>query len=97
MANKKSVWTVTTKPYSEAHFATYPPELIVDCIKAGSEEGDIILDPFSGAGTTAMVARKLNRNFVAIELNPKYIDIADKRLDKELGIFRDVIAQRSER
>lgn len=87
MANKRSVWTVTTKPYSEAHFATYPPELIVDCIKAGSEEGDVILDPFSGAGTTAMVARKLNRNFVAIELNQKYIDIANKRLDKELGMF----------
>lgn len=88
MANKKSVWTVTTKPYSEAHFATYPPELIVDCIKAGSEPGDTILDPFSGAGTTAMVAQKLDRNFIAIELNQKYIDIADKRLNKELGLFR---------
>lgn len=88
MANKKSVWTITTKPYSEAHFATFPPELIVDCIKAGSVDGDIILDPFSGAGTTAMVARKLNRNFIAIELNQKYIEIANKRLDKELGLFR---------
>lgn len=88
MANKKSVWTVTTKPYSEAHFATFPPELIVDCIKAGSAEGDIVLDPFSGAGTTAMVASKLNRNFIAIELNQKYIDIANRRLDKELGLFR---------
>ncbi len=87
-ANKKSVWTVNTKPYPEAHFATYPPELILDCIKAGSAEGDIILDPFSGSGTTAMVAAKLNRNFVGVELNQKYIDISNKRLDKELGLFR---------
>jgi len=94
-ANKRSVWTVTTKPYSEAHFATFPPELIVDCIKAGSEEGDIVLDPFSGAGTTAMVAKKLNRNFVVIELNPKYINISKRRLHKELGVFKDVIAQRN--
>lgn len=88
MANKKSVWTIVTQPYSEAHFAAFPPALIVDCIKAGSAEGDIILDPFSGAGTTAMVAQKLNRNFIAIELNPKYIEIAERRLDKELGMFR---------
>jgi len=88
MANKKSVWTVTTKPYSEAHFATYPPELIVDCIKAGCPEGGVVLDPFFGAGTTGLVAQKLNRNFIGIELNPKYIEIADKRLTKELGLFR---------
>lgn len=87
-ANKRSVWTVPTKPYREAHFATFPPELIIDCIKAGSAPGDIVLDPFSGAGTTAMVAAKLDRNFIAIELNQKYIDIANKRLDKELGMFR---------
>ena len=86
--NKRSVWTINTRPYSEAHFATFPPELIVDCIKAGSAEGDIILDPFSGAGTTAMVSAKLNRNFIAIEINQKYVDIANRRLDKELGMFR---------
>lgn len=88
MSNKRSIWTCCTKAYAEAHFATFPAELIVDCIKAGSAEGDIILDPFSGAGTTAMVAQKLNRNFIAIELNQKYIDIAERRLDKELGMFR---------
>lgn len=87
MANKKSVWTVTTKPYSEAHFATYPPDLIVDCIKAGCPEGGIVLDPFMGAGTTAMVARKLNRQYVGFELNPEYIRIAHNRLQKELGMF----------
>lgn len=85
--NKRSVWTVTTKPYSEAHFATYPPDLIVDCIKAGCPEGGLILDPFMGAGTTAMVARKLNRNYVGFELNPEYIKIAQNRIHNELGMF----------
>lgn len=87
MANKKSVWTVTTKPYSEAHFATYPPDLIVDCIKAGCPEGGIVLDPFMGAGTTALVARKLNRNYIGFELNPEYIRIAKNRLQSQLGLF----------
>ncbi len=160
MANKRSVWTVTTKPFAEAHFATFPEDLIVDCIKAGTSEygccggcgapwervtesekhfmsgsgksgnpisgkngdslqgggttGDIrkgptietttigweptcrcnlpavpciVLDPFMGAGTTALVARKLNRNYIGLELNPAYIKIAEKRLKKELGIF----------
>ncbi len=85
--NKRSVWTVTTKPYSEAHFATYPPDLIVDCIKAGCPEGGLVLDPFMGAGTTAMVARKLNRNYVGFELNPEYIKIAQNRIHAELGMF----------
>lgn len=73
MANKRSVWTVTTKPFKEAHFATYPQDLIVDCIKAWCPEGGIVLDPFGGAATTAVVARKLNRNFVLCEINEKYI------------------------
>jgi DNA modification methylase len=87
MRNKRDVWSVNTKPYSEAHFATYPQELIVDCIKAGCPVGDVVLDPFMGSGTTAVVARKLNRNFIGIELNPKYIKLAEKRLYNELGIF----------
>ena len=86
-ANKRSVWTVTTKPFKEAHFATFPEELIIDCIKAGCPPDGIVLDPFSGAGTTALVARKLNRNFIAIELNPQYINIAKKRLHDQLGFF----------
>ncbi len=148
--NKRSVWTVNTKPYSEAHFATFPPELITDCIKAGCPEfvcnkcgkaresiiakkyvkhenwyGDkqsvrnsrgtagnsyneligssvigltdcrcnegfspgIVLDPFMGAGTTAMVARVLNTNFVGIELNPEYVEIANKRLKTKIAMF----------
>jgi len=86
-ANKRSVWTVSTKPFKEAHFATFPQDLITDCIKAGCPENGIVLDPFMGGGTTALVARKLNRNFIGIELNEKYIAIANKRLRKELGMF----------
>lgn len=85
--NKRTVWTVATKPFREAHFATFPEELIYDCIKAGCPENGIVLDPFMGAGTTGLVARKLNRNFVGIELNPEYIEIAESRLSKELGMF----------
>ena len=88
MANKKSVWTVTTKPFAEAHFATFPQDLIVDCIKAGCPEGGIVLDPFMGAGTTALVARKLNRNFIGFELNESYIAIANNRIESELGMFK---------
>lgn len=87
MANKKSVWTVTTKPFKEAHFATFPEDLIVDCIKAGCPVDGVVLDPFMGAGTTALVSRKLNRNYIGFELNPDYIKIANKRLHDELGFF----------
>lgn len=78
--NKRTVWTITTKPFKEAHFAVYPPELIETPIKAGCPENGIVLDPFMGSGTTGLVAKKLNRNFVGIELNPEYIKIAEKRL-----------------
>lgn len=81
-ANKKSVWTVTTKPFKEAHFATFPKDLIVDCIKAGCPEGGIVLDPFMGAGTTTCVALENFRNFIGCELNPEYIKIAEKRLSQ---------------
>lgn len=86
-ANKRSVWTVTTKPFSEAHFATFPQDLIIDCIKAGCPDGGIVLDPFMGAGTTALVARKLNRNYIGFELNPEYLKISENRLRRELGMF----------
>lgn len=86
-ANKRSVWTVTAKPLKDAHFATFPEDLIVDCIKAGCPEDGIVLDPFMGAGTTALVARKLNRNFIGCELNPEYIKIAENRIKKQIGLF----------
>ena len=85
--NKRSVWTVSTKPFSEAHFATFPEELINPCVLAGCPEGGLVYDPFMGAGTTALVARKLNRNYIGFELNPEYIEIANKRLYKELGMY----------
>lgn len=86
--NKRSVWTVASKSVKEAHFATFPQELVLDCVKAGSRPGDIVLDPFSGTGTVAIVARKLDRHYIAIELNPKSNAIAKKRLYKELGMFK---------
>ena len=85
--NKRNVWTVTTKPCKEAHFATFPKDLIEPCIKAGCPEGGIVLDPFGGSGTTGIVASQNNRNAILIELNKDYIDIANKRIHKELGLF----------
>lgn len=87
MRNKRDVWIVAPAQLSEAHFATFPEHLIVPCIKAGCPEGGIILDPFIGAGTTALVARKLNRNFIGCELNPDYVTIANNRLKQKLGLF----------
>ena len=87
-ANKKSVWSVPTYSYKGAHFATFPPKLIIPCILAGCPEDGVVFDPFMGAGTTALVARKLNRNYLGIELNPEYVEIAEKRLRTELGLFQ---------
>ena len=78
--NKRSVWTVTKKPYKGAHFATYPRELIEPCIKAGSEKGDLVLDPFMGSGTTAMVSKELGRNYIGCELNNDYENLIKQRL-----------------
>ena len=81
--NKRSVWSITTKPFSEAHFAVFPPELPTLCIKAGSKEGDIILDPFMGSGTTAWVAQRLSRKWIGVELNPEYVKIIEKRVSQQ--------------
>ncbi|MCP5115062.1 MAG: site-specific DNA-methyltransferase [bacterium] len=78
--NKRTVWTVASKPFPGAHFAVFPPKLIEPCIKAGAKTGDVVLDPFTGAGTTAVVAKDLGCRFVGAELNTEYIDIAAKRL-----------------
>lgn len=78
--NKRDVWTVVTKGYREAHFATYNPDLIEPCILAGSRSGDTVLDPFNGSGTTGAVAIKHGRNYVGCELNPAYIELTKKRL-----------------
>ena len=78
--NKRTVWAVPTKPFKEAHFATYPPDLIEPCILAGCPEGGIVLDPFMGAGTTAMVTLQNRRRYIGVEINPEYVEIAERRL-----------------
>lgn len=83
--NKRSVWTILPKPFAGAHFATYPPELVKPCIQAGCPQGGLVLDPFTGSGTTAQVARDYGRRFVGWELNPEYCEIAAKRLAQ--GVF----------
>lgn len=85
--NKRDVWSVNVKPCKEAHFATYPAELIKPCILAGCPEGGVVLDCFMGAGTTALVAKSLDRNYLGIELNPEYKEIAEKRLYNTFGMF----------
>jgi DNA modification methylase len=90
--NKRSVWEVATQPFSEAHFATFPPALIEPCILAGCAKGGTVLDPFGGAGTTGLVADRLQRNAILIELNEEYAEIARRRLAKDGGMFSEVLA-----
>ena len=90
MRQKRSVWNVGVARYAGAHFAVYPPALIEPCILAGSAEGDTVLDPFSGSGTTGEVALKNGRNYVGIELNPEYAAISEKRITDALGMFANV-------
>jgi DNA modification methylase len=85
--NRRSVWTVATQPYSGAHFATFPPALIEPCILAGSRLGDTVLDPFGGAGTTGLVADRLGRSSVLIELNPTYAAMASRRIVDDCPLF----------
>lgn len=77
--NIRSVWTIATQPYSEAHFATFPEQIPERCIKAGCPEGGVVLDPFIGSGTVAKVAIRLRRNWIGIDLNPAYSNLAEKR------------------
>lgn len=83
MRNKRSVWEIATYPYSEAHFATFPEDIPEICIKAGTKEGDIVLDPFMGSGTVGMVAKRFKRNYIGCELNQKYIEMAERRIANE--------------
>ena len=77
--NKRSVWTIATQPYAEAHFATFPEEIPKLCILAGSKPGDTVLDPFAGSGTVGKAALELGRRAILIELNPAYIELAKER------------------
>jgi len=88
--NLRNVWTIATQPYSGAHFATMPPELAERCIKAGSKPGDAVLDPFGGAGTSGLVADRLNRHATLIELNPEYRTLAAERITDDAPLFAGV-------
>ena len=90
--NRRSVWTVATQPFSQAHFATFPPALIEPCILAGCPIGGNVLDPFGGAGTTGMVADRLQRNATLIELNPDYAKMSRARMIDDGGMFTEVMA-----
>ena len=91
--NRRSVWTVATQPFSEAHFATFPPALIEPCILAGCPKGGTVLDPFFGAGTTGLVADRHGRKCIGIELNPEYAAIADRRINADAPLFAKVAAE----
>lgn len=94
--NKRTVWSIPSMPFPDAHFATFPPELPELCIKAGCPKGGTVLDPFSGAGTTALVADRLQRNAIGIELNPEYAAMAQRRIDGDRGGLLDVMEAAAE-
>jgi len=85
LANKRSVWSINTRPYEGAHFATFPEDLIQPCILAGSKAGDIVLDPFGGSGTTGKVAIDYGRKAILCELNPEYVKIINQRTNVTKG------------
>jgi DNA modification methylase len=89
--NRRTVWTVPTSPYSGAHFATFPPDLIEPCILAGCPPDGTVLDPFGGAGTTGLVADRLQRNALLIELNPEYAEMARNRITGDAPLFAEVV------
>lgn len=97
MRNKRSVWEITTQPYPEAHFATFPEKIPELCIEAGSKLKDIVLDPFMGSGTTCAVAKKLGRNYIGIELNPEYVKLAERRIQLSLHNHTRLSKEENER
>jgi len=88
--NKRSVWEVATQPYADAHFATFPPALIEPCIKAGCPAGGTVLDPFGGAGTTGLVADRLGRNAIMIEISADYAAMSERRIRDDAGMFAEI-------
>lgn len=90
--NKRSVWEVATQSFSEAHFATFPPALIEPCIEAGCPAGGTVLDPFGGAGTTGLVADRLGRDAILIELNASYAEMSRRRISDDAPLFAEVTA-----
>jgi len=92
LRNRRSVWTIASTPFKEAHFATFPPALIEPCILAGSKPGDMVLDPFGGAGTTGLVCDRLGRSATLIELNPAYAAMARNRIAADAPLLAEVTA-----
>jgi DNA modification methylase len=90
LRNKRSVWTINTKPFRGAHFAVMPEALVEPCVLASSRPDDLVLDPFTGSGTVAVVALRHNRNFVGVELNPEYAEIARNRVESSQPMFNNV-------
>jgi DNA modification methylase len=88
--NRRTVWTIASEAFAEAHFATFPTALAEPCILAGSRPGDVVLDPFCGAGTVGLVCERLGRSFVGIELNPEYAAMAEQRIRGDCPLFSDV-------
>jgi hypothetical protein len=93
--NRRSVWTITTKPFSGAHFAVMPPDLADLCIRAGCPEGGVVLDPFGGAGTVGLMADRRGRDAVLCELNPEYAELARRRIADDNRLFGKVIVRNS--
>jgi DNA modification methylase len=85
--NARSVWNISVRPYRGAHFATFPPDLPERCIKAGTKVGGVVLDPFSGAATTGLVATRLGRQFIGIEQNEEYAALGRKRISDDAPLF----------
>jgi len=85
--NLRSVWNIATEPFSEAHFAVFPKKLVEPCVKAGSRPGDMVLDPFAGSGTTGVVALRLGRDLIGIELNAEYVEMARRRIENDAPLF----------
>ena len=88
--NLRDVWTIPTQAYPEAHFATFPEKLVEPCIKAGSAKGDTVLDPFCGSGTAGVVALRLRRRFIGIEINPEYCEMAKNRINDDTPLFNQI-------
>jgi site-specific DNA-methyltransferase (cytosine-N4-specific) len=92
MRSRRSVWNINTRPFADAHFATFPPDLIQPCVLTSSRPGDFILDPFFGSGTVGEVASDFDRHYIGIELNPEYVDIAARRLGLRAGKILRVLS-----
>ena len=89
-SNLRNVWMIATRPFADAHFATFPPKLVEPCIKAGCPVGGVVLDPFGGSGTVGLIASRLGRDAILIELNPEYAEMAERRIYSDAPLLADV-------